>query len=160
MNWTSILILQVVSGAVGAHLAAMALHQYRFGSVVNTLWSDCLLAGALSGYFLQAMALTVVTASGSLNEPTLSEVFFVEALTGAVVGGIAMAIVGFVIYGEVCQNVTAHRGALMFHPQEHVCLFLSACCSERSSRSSHRLEFMRLIAAVVIAHLFRLVSVR
>jgi hypothetical protein len=57
-----------------------------------------LLAGALSGYFLQAMALTVVTASGSLNEPTLSEVFFVEALTGAVVGGIAMAIVGFVIY--------------------------------------------------------------
>ena len=96
MNWASILILQVVSGVIGAHLAAMALHQYRFGWVGHTLVG--LLAGALSGYFLQAMALTVVTASGSLNEPTLSEVFFVEALTGAVVGGIAMAIVGFVIY--------------------------------------------------------------
>ena len=57
-----------------------------------------LLAGALSGYFLQTIALTVVTANGSLNEPRPPEVFFIEALTGAVVGGIAMAIVGFVTY--------------------------------------------------------------
>jgi hypothetical protein len=96
MNWTSILILQILSGGGGAHLAAMALHQYRFGWVGHTLVG--LLAGALSGCFLQAMALTVVTASGSLNEPTLPEVLFVEALAGAVAGGIAMAIVGFVIY--------------------------------------------------------------
>ena len=59
----------------------MALHQYRFGWVGHTLVG--LLAGALSGYFLQATALTVVTASGSLNEPTITKVFFVEALTGA-----------------------------------------------------------------------------
>jgi|SRR5665213_820924 len=96
MNWTSILILQIVSGFVGAHLAAMALHQYRFGWVGHSLTG--LLAGAVSGCFLQTMALTVVTASGSMNEPSFPEVFFVEALTGAVVGGIAMAIVGFVIY--------------------------------------------------------------
>jgi hypothetical protein len=96
MNWTSILILQIISGVVGAHLAAMALHQYRFGWVGHTLGG--LLAGALSGYFLQTIALTVVTASGSTNEPRFPEVFFVEALTGAVAGGIAMAIVGFVIY--------------------------------------------------------------
>ncbi len=50
----------------------------------------------LGGHFLQTTALTVVTASGSLTEPSLAEIFFVEALTGAVV--IAMAIVGFVIY--------------------------------------------------------------
>jgi hypothetical protein len=56
-----------------------------------------LLAGALSGYFLQTLALTVVTGGGSLNEPRLAEVFVIEALTGAVVGGIAMAIVGFII---------------------------------------------------------------
>ena len=40
-----------------------------------------LLAGALSGYFLQTIALTVVTANGSLNERRPPEVFFIEALT-------------------------------------------------------------------------------
>ena len=95
MSWTAILILQIVSGFVGAHMAALTLHQYRFGWIGHSLVG--LLAGALSGYFLQTMALTVVTASGSLNEPRPPEVFFIEALTGAVVGGIAMAMVGFAI---------------------------------------------------------------
>ena len=53
---------------------------------------------ALGGYFLQTMALTVVTASGSVTEPSLAEVFFVETLTAAVVGSVAMAIEGLFIY--------------------------------------------------------------
>jgi hypothetical protein len=36
------------------------------------------------------IALTVVTGSGSVNEPRLAEVAVIEALTGAVLGAIAM----------------------------------------------------------------------
>ena len=54
-------------------------------------------SGGLSGLFLQTYAVTVVTASGSLNAPRSSEVFAIESLTGAVAGGIAMFAVGFII---------------------------------------------------------------
>lgn len=54
-----------------------------------------LIAGALSGSFLQTIALTTVTASGSLTEPTTAEAAVIELLLGATVGAIAMAVVGF-----------------------------------------------------------------
>lgn len=95
MDWTTNLIVQVVAGFAGAHLAATALHEHRFGWVGHSLVG--LIAGALSGYFLQTMVITVVTGSGSLNEPRVAEVAVIEALTGAVVGAIAMAAIGFVI---------------------------------------------------------------
>jgi hypothetical protein len=41
--------------------------------------------------------LTVVAGSGSVNEPRVVEVLIIEALTGAVLGAIAMAAVGFMI---------------------------------------------------------------
>jgi hypothetical protein len=46
---------------------------------------------------LQKYASTVVTASGSLNEPTQVEIFASQALTGAVIGAIAMMTVGLII---------------------------------------------------------------
>jgi hypothetical protein len=95
MDWKTNLIVQVVAGFAGAHVAAMALHEHRFGWLGHSLVG--LIAGALSGYFLQEIALTVVTGSGSVNEPRLVEVAVIEALTGAVVGAIAMAAVGFLI---------------------------------------------------------------
>lgn len=95
MDWTTNLIAQIVAGFAGAHLAATALHEHRFGWVGHSLVG--LIAGALSGCFLQTMAITVVTGSGSLNEPRVAEVAVIEALTGGVVGAIAMAAVGFII---------------------------------------------------------------
>jgi hypothetical protein len=96
MDWTSTnLVVQVIAGFAGAHFAATALHEHRFGWLGHSLVG--LIAGALGGYFLQTEALTVVTGSGSLNEPRVVEVAVIEALTGAVLGAIAMAAVGFMI---------------------------------------------------------------
>jgi hypothetical protein len=93
MAWTTTnLMVQIVAGFVGAHLAATAMHEIRFGWLGHSLVG--LIAGALSGYFLQAIVLTLVTGGGSLNEPSVVEVAVIEALTGAVVGGIAMMAVG------------------------------------------------------------------
>jgi hypothetical protein len=60
-----------------------------------------LIAGALGGYFLQTVVLTVVIGSGSLNEPRLVEVVVIEALMGAVLGAIAMAAVGFLVNAKL-----------------------------------------------------------
>ena len=99
MEWTTTsLVLQTVAGLVGAHMAAIALHDHRFGLLGHSLVG--LIAGALSGYFLQVEVLTVVTGSGSLNEPRVAEIVVIEALTGAVVGGIAMAAVGMLLQGR------------------------------------------------------------
>lgn len=95
MDWTANFIVQILAGFAGAHFAATALHEHRFGWVGHSLVG--LITGALSGYFLQTIVLTVVTGSGSLNEPRVAEVAVIEALTGAVVGGIAMVAVGFLI---------------------------------------------------------------
>ena len=96
MGWTTTNpIVQIVAGFVGAHLAALTLHEHRFGWVGHSLVG--LVAGALSGYFLQTIALTMVNGGGGLNEPTVAEAAVIQALTGAVVGSIAMAVVGFLI---------------------------------------------------------------
>jgi uncharacterized membrane protein YeaQ/YmgE (transglycosylase-associated protein family) len=93
MAWTTTnLIVQIIAGFVGAHLTSTAMHEIRFGWIGHSLVG--LIAGALSGYFLQTIALTVVTASGSLNEPRVADIALIQALTGAVTGGIAMAAVG------------------------------------------------------------------
>jgi uncharacterized membrane protein YeaQ/YmgE (transglycosylase-associated protein family) len=102
MDWTTNLIVQIVAGFVGAHLAAAALHEHRFGWLGHSLVG--LIAGALSGYFLQEIAITVVTGSGSLNEPRFADVAVIEAFTGAIVGAIGMAAVGFVIKGSSART--------------------------------------------------------
>jgi hypothetical protein len=96
MPWTlTNLVIQIVAGLVGAHLAAAVAHEHRFGFWGHSLVG--LISGGLSGLFLQTYAVAVVTGSGSLNVPRSSEVFAIESLTGAVVGGIAMFAVGFII---------------------------------------------------------------
>jgi uncharacterized membrane protein YeaQ/YmgE (transglycosylase-associated protein family) len=67
MIWTSTnLVIQMVAGVLGAHFVATAAHEHGFGFIGHTIAG--LIAGALSGYFLQKLAVTVVTASGSLND--------------------------------------------------------------------------------------------
>jgi hypothetical protein len=96
MTWTlTNLIVQIVAGLFGAHIAAAAAHEHRFGFWGHSLVG--LVGGTLSGLFLQTYAITVVTGSGSVNVPTNAEIFTIELLTGAVVGGIAMLAVGLFI---------------------------------------------------------------
>ena len=102
MDWTTGLIVQIVAGFVGAHAAAAALQEHSFGWVGHSVAG--LIAGALSGYFLQSMVLTVVTGSGSVNPPTPSEAAVLEGLTGAVVGAMAMAIIGFLMNANATKT--------------------------------------------------------
>ncbi len=89
MEWTTTsLIIQIVAGFLGAHLAAGVSHEHRFGFVGHSLVG--LIAGALSGWFFQTRAVTMVTASGSLNPVSQPEVFALQGLTGGVVGAISM----------------------------------------------------------------------
>jgi len=96
MEWTfANLIIQIVAGLIGSHIAAAAAHEHRFGFWGHSLVG--LASGALAGLFLQKYASTVVTASGSLNEPTHVQVFASQALTGAVIGAISMMTIGLII---------------------------------------------------------------
>ncbi len=94
MTWTvTNLMIQIITGILGAHAAATAAKEHSFGIFGHTIVGA--LGGALSGYFLQTFAGTVVTASGSVSEPTALDEAILQGLTGAVAGGIAMLVVGF-----------------------------------------------------------------
>ena len=96
MSWTMAnLIIQIIAGLIGANIAALAAHEHRFGFWGHSLVG--LASGGSSGLFLQTYAVTVVTGDGSLNVPRNAEIFAIEALTGAVVGGIATFAVGSII---------------------------------------------------------------
>jgi uncharacterized membrane protein YeaQ/YmgE (transglycosylase-associated protein family) len=95
MTWTvTNLVIQIIAGILGAHAAATAAKEHSFGALGHTIVGA--LGGALSGHFLQTLASTVVTGSGSINEPTAVEQAVLQGLTGAAAGGITMLAVGFV----------------------------------------------------------------
>ena len=51
MNWTATnMVIQIIAGVLGAHGAAVAAHEHRFGFLGHTLAGA--LAGAVSGYGL------------------------------------------------------------------------------------------------------------
>ena len=95
-DWTvTNLIIQALAEILGANGAAAASHEHRFGFAGHTLVG--LVAGALSGYFLQKIANTTVFGSGGEAMPTSAvETAMVQGLMGAVVGGIAMMVIGLI----------------------------------------------------------------
>jgi hypothetical protein len=96
MEWTwANLIIQTVAGLVGSNVASAVAHEHRFGFWGHNLVG--VVSGGLGGLALQKYASTMVTASGSLNEPTQVQIFASQATTGAVVGAISMMAIGFII---------------------------------------------------------------
>jgi uncharacterized membrane protein YeaQ/YmgE (transglycosylase-associated protein family) len=94
MAWTlSSFLIQLVAGILGGHIAAAAAHEHSFGWLGHTVVGA--IGGGLSGAFLQTFAATVVTASGSVNEPTAVELAVLQGLTGAAAGGIFTLVAGF-----------------------------------------------------------------
>lgn len=98
LHGTSKLIVQTVAGFTGAKFSATALHEHRFGRLRHSLVG--LVAGAPNGYFLQTVVLMVVTGSGSRSELRTVEAAVIETFSGAVVGAIAMAVIGFAIHAS------------------------------------------------------------
>src|SRR5271157_2952892 len=95
MIWTPInLVIQTFAGVLGAHMAAVVAREHSFGFFGHTLAGA--VAGGLSGYFLQTLALTVVTGSGSLNEPRPAEIAMLQGLAGMAAGACLMLIVGLI----------------------------------------------------------------
>jgi hypothetical protein len=96
MEWTlTNLVVQMVAGFLGAHGAASAAHEHKFGFLGHSLVG--VVCGALSGYFLQIILITVVTGSGGVMAPRVADVLVTQALAGAVVGAIGMFAVGFAV---------------------------------------------------------------
>jgi hypothetical protein len=105
MTWTATnLIIQVITGILGGHAAAAAAKEHEFGLIGHTIAGA--IGGALSGYFLQNLAVTMVTASGSLNEPTAVENAFIQAVTGLAAGGIVTLVTGLVKHAIDQHNTT------------------------------------------------------
>lgn len=94
-EWTiANLAIQSVAGVLGAHAAASAAHEHRFGFVGHSLVG--LVAGAVSGYFLQEIVNTTVFGSGETMPASAVETAIIQALAGAVIGAIAMLAIGFI----------------------------------------------------------------
>jgi hypothetical protein len=96
MEWTlTNLIVQTVAGFLGAHGAASAAQGHKVGFIGHSLVGA--ICGALSGYFLQILLITVVTGSGSVMAPRAADVLIAQALAGAIAGAIGMFAVGFAL---------------------------------------------------------------
>jgi len=89
--------VHAVAGFFGAHAAAGASHEHRFGFVGHSVAG--LAGGALSGAFLQRAAVTVLSGDGSHNDVTMVDAAMLHLLTGAVAGAIAMFAVAMVRRG-------------------------------------------------------------
>jgi uncharacterized membrane protein YeaQ/YmgE (transglycosylase-associated protein family) len=104
MIWTSTnLVIQILAGVLGAHFAATAAREHGFGFLGHTLVGA--IGGALSGYFLQTLAVTLVTGSGSLNVIGAVDNAVLQGLAGIAAGGCLMLVVGFI------KHSVDHRGA-------------------------------------------------
>ncbi len=98
MPWTlTNLVIQIITGILGGHAAAAASKEHSFGALGHTIAGAA--GGALSGTFFQTFIGTMVTASGSVAEPTAFEQGLIQAVTGAVVGGICTLLVGLIKRG-------------------------------------------------------------
>ena len=98
MEWSvTNLVIQLVMGVLAGHAAAVVAKEHSFGWLGHTLTGAA--GGGLSGLFLQTLAATVVTASGSLTEPRPAEVLMVQARAGAGAGAIVTLLAGFVKHG-------------------------------------------------------------
>jgi hypothetical protein len=96
-EWTGTnLLIQAITGVLGAHAAATVAHEHRFGFAGRSLVG--LIAGVLSGFFLQKIVMTTVTATGDAMPMTALEAGVYQAFAGAAIGALAMMVIGFVRY--------------------------------------------------------------
>ena len=96
-EWTTVnLLIQAIAGILGAHAAAVVAHEHRFGFIGHSLVG--LIAGVLSGFFLQRIVMTTVTGTGDAMPITALQAGIYQAIAGLAVGGMAMLVIGLLRY--------------------------------------------------------------
>ncbi|MGO9702429.1 MAG: hypothetical protein ACLPX7_24575 [Xanthobacteraceae bacterium] len=95
MTWTiTNLVIQIIAGIVGGHGAAAASKEHSFGVLGHTIVGA--VGGAISGYFLQTIVVTVVNGAGDIqHQPDLVTEWVLQGLAGLVAGAIFTLAVGF-----------------------------------------------------------------
>jgi hypothetical protein len=98
MNWTATeVLIEIVAGIAGAHIAAVAASHYSFGRFAHAV------TGAIGGAFSGCVFLMVAAA---FDGARLFEQMAAHILAGATAGGILMLIVGFLKH-----SVAMHRAS-------------------------------------------------
>jgi uncharacterized membrane protein YeaQ/YmgE (transglycosylase-associated protein family) len=94
MTWTSTnLVIEIIAGAIGGCAITTVAKEYNFGILGHVVTGA--LGGALSGYFLQSIAATVVDSTGNVQEASDQLMhWFVQAIAGLVAGTILTMAVG------------------------------------------------------------------
>jgi hypothetical protein len=91
-EWTTLnLVIQAID-ILGAHLAALVAHEYRFGFIGHSLVG--LIASVLSGCFLQRIIVMTVYGTGDAMPLTVLEAGIYQTVAGLALGGMAMLAVG------------------------------------------------------------------
>jgi uncharacterized membrane protein YeaQ/YmgE (transglycosylase-associated protein family) len=103
MTWTlTNFLIQMIAGIIGGHAIATVAKEHNFGALGHTVTGA--VGGALSGYFLQILAATVVDSTGQINQDADQVTqWFIQALAGLVAGAVLTMAVGFVKYA-IAQN--------------------------------------------------------
>jgi hypothetical protein len=93
MTWNATnLVIEIIAGTFGAHLAALLAYGYRFGALGPTIVGA--IGGIMSGY-LVAAGLIVRNGSGPDFTVRPLDQMVEHGLMSAIAGGILMLIVGF-----------------------------------------------------------------
>lgn len=97
MEWTwANFIIHLVAAPVGALLVLVIAREYSIGALNHVMVG--IVAGIVSGYFLQTVAATVVMGDGSLNQVAAPTNFVMQVLAGLGVGVCAAMAVGFCLH--------------------------------------------------------------
>jgi uncharacterized membrane protein YeaQ/YmgE (transglycosylase-associated protein family) len=99
MTWTvTNLVIEIIAGIVGAHAISAAAKEHSFGVIGHTIAGA--VGGALSGYFLQTLAATVVNSTGEVQQDANAVTqWLLQGLTGLAAGAILTMAVGFAKHG-------------------------------------------------------------
>ncbi len=94
MEWTvTNFVIQIIAGILGGHAAAVAAHEHSLGALGHTIAGA--VGGAISGYFLQTFAATLVNGNGAVqDESDLVTQWVTQGLTGLVAGAILTLVIG------------------------------------------------------------------
>ena len=112
MTWTATnLLIQVITGFLGGHIAAMVAKEHEFGALGHTITG--LIGGAVSGYFLQTVVATVVNGVGDAQPIDAPTQWMLQGMAGLVAGAIVTMAIGLLKHG-----IEHHRGQKALGPAE------------------------------------------